>query len=208
MRKCLLGLLFILALTFGSCEDEHYMPAYTQDLAEMTTNVHGMAKMLIFDDGRKMKIVNQLGGLTPDSLYRIRALYVPTEDGVELRGAQLVVAPLTLRMDPLLVKTEPVELKAIWGSPRYVNMLLGVKSGGGSQMIGFIENGIVEMADGIKKLSITLFHDQIDDPLYYTQDVYASCPIYPYAYDLVSGRDSVEMIIHTFKGITRKSFLY
>ena len=208
MRKCLFGLLFIASLIYTSCEEDQVLPPYTQDLAELVTNAYGEARTLIFDDGRKLPVVNKLGNLTPDSIYRIRAMYVPVENGVQLTAAQTTVSSFPIELDAAGMQTDPVELKSIWGSPRYVNMLVGLKTGGGAQMIGFVYNGIEVSADGVKKQHIVVFHDQIEDPTYYTQDIYLSCPVYQLSTELEHGRDSVEMTIHTFKGITRKSFPY
>ena len=206
MRKCLFGLLFIASLICTSCEEDEVLPPYTQDLAELVTNAFGEARTLVFDDGRKLPIVNKLGNLTPDSIYRIRAMYVQVENGVQLTAAQTTVSPFPIEMDEGQVKTDPMELKSIWGSPRYVNMLVGMKTGGGSQMMGFVDKGIEVLPSGIKKQRIVVFHDQTEDPSYYTQDVYLSCPIYHLSNKLEHGRDSVEMIVQTFKGISRKSF--
>ena len=208
MRKSLFALFFLASLAFTSCDEDEIMPSYTQDLAELFTDAHGNARKLIFDDGREMSVVNHFGNLTPDTIYRIRALYLPSEKGVQLTAAQSVYSSFPVEIDVNIMQTDPVELKSWWSCPRYINMSLGLKTGGGSQMIGFRDNGIEEFPSGIKKKSITLFHDQIEDPAYYTQDVYLSCPIYHLEDKLKRGRDSVEMIIHTFKGVRKKSFLY
>lgn len=208
MRKCLLGLLFVASLICSSCEDDEILPPYTQDLAELITDAYGEARTLVLDDGRKLPVVNQVGSLTPDTVYRIRAMYVPVEDGVKLTAAQTTVSPFPVEMDAEHLQTDPVELKSIWGSARYVNMLVGLKTGGSSQMLGFVDGGITVLANGVKKQQIIVFHDQIEDPLYYTQEIYLSCPIYQLADKLERGRDSVEMAIPTFKGVVRKSFLY
>lgn len=208
MRKGLLGLLLTALFAFTSCEDDEIMPAYTQELVELVTDASGDARKLVFDDGHQLAIMNHVGNLTPDSIYRVRAMYIPTDNGAELRAAQLVVSSFPVEMDSAMVQTDPLELKSIWGSPRYVNMLVGVKTGGGSQMMGFVDQGVSTLPGGIRKQHIALFHDQTEDPLYYTENVYLSCPTYHLSDSLIHGRDSVEMVIHTFKGIIRKSFLY
>ena len=208
MRKFLSGLFLLASLLFFSCEDDDFMPAYTQDLAELFTDAHGNARKLSFDDGREMNVVNSMGNLAPDSIYRIRVMYIPVENGAQIQAAQSVVSPFPVDIGSDLMQTDPVELKSWWGSPRYINIFLGVKTGGGSQMIAFRDCGIKELPSGVKKMTVSLFHDQIDDPSYYTQEVYLSCPTYHLHDKLEHGRDSVEMIIHTFKGIRKKSFLY
>ena len=209
MRSKLLGFLLLASLFSVSCDDEEVLPAYRQDLVELTTGADGIVNTMFFDDGSSMKVLNKVGGkLTRDSLYRVRALYWVTEEGVELQSAQVLVSSYPVPREYLPLKTDPVELKSSWGSRRYINFLLGIKTGGGKQVFAYVDNGIEVFNNGKKKLKLELYHDQQVDPLYYTEDAYFSCPIYHYEDKLEHGKDSVEFTLCTFDGLKKKSFLY
>ena len=210
MKIGILGTLLFTTLLFFSCvEDDAVMPAYRQDLAELTTDGTGRANQLLLDDGSVLKIENNVLGLVPDTLYRILALYtISGSSQVTMEGARSIISPFPADAYEIDLKTAPVELKALWKSARYINFLVGVKTGGENQTFGFVNHGIVKGSGQISKLSLELFHDQKDDPLYYTQDVYLSCPIYQYADTLETGVDSVEIKLNTMNGVQTRSFLY
>ena len=210
MKIGFLGILFFTVLLLCSCsEDDSVMPSYRQDLAELTTDASGRGQQLLLDNGTVFQIENNVSGLVPDTLYRIFALYTMSGNSqVIVEGARSVLSPFPLDRREVNLKTAPVELKALWKSARYINFLVGVKTGGGEQTFGFVNHGIVKVSEGISKLSLELFHDQKTDPLYYTQDTYLSCPIYQYADTLKAGADSVEMKVSTTDGVKIKSFVY
>ena len=211
-NRCIGGWLLAMGLMLCACEDhQQALPAYRQDLAELTTDLTGRAYRLSLDDGSVRKIQNTVSGLVPDTVYRILALYLDAEEGktVTLQGANTVFSPLPVEEDQLEdMKTDPLEVKSLWPCKRYINLLVGIKTGGGQHALGFIDHGLDTTATGTHKLKLELFHDQKGDTQFYTQNAYLSCPIYPYAGSLVEGQDSVELKVNTFKGVITRRFLY
>ncbi len=199
-----------LGILFGctACEkdEESILAAYRQDLAEISTDIVGKTALILRDDGTRLPILNPRGGLTPDSVYRVIALYTETTDGALLSGFSSVLSPLPRAFREESVRTDPIGLTAIWHSGRYVNLLLALKTGGGAHYFGFIDRDIVRTHDGKLKARIELYHNQNGNPLYYTREAYISCPVWGYADRLMAGRDSVELSVNTFSGKTTKTF--
>ena len=210
MKFVRLILLFFFSIFYISCnEEEQPAPAYRQELAEIVTNENGKAISLILDDGQKLIINNVLQGLAADSIYRVKVLYVPTSAiAADLYAAQSVVSDYARSMPDSLIISHPLDLKASWMSPRYLNLMVGIMTGGKAQKLAFVERGLETSNDGSKILKLQLYHDQCDDNEFYTQEVYMSCPLYPYAGRLQRGRDSVELEVNTYKGIVQKTFAY
>ncbi len=201
-----LGFLFV----FAACDKEEESPlaAYRQDLAEVFTNFVGKTTHLLRDDGTKLSILNPQGGLTPDSAYRVIALYTESPDGIVIRGLSSVLSPLPREFREESVRTDPLGLTAMWRGGRYVNLRLALKTGGSAHYLGFIDRDIVRTHDGKLKACIELYHSQNNDPLYYTRETYVSCPVWGYAERLQAGRDSVELSVNTFSGKVIKTFLF
>ena len=209
MNRYKLGGWLIAGLLLCSCEEDHDpMPAYQQRLAELTTDVSGKGVSLSFDDGEVRQIQNSVSGLVSDTVYRILALYIENGNSVQLQAARSVISPLPIEANKIEIKTDPLELKALWRAPRYINFLVGVHTGGGEHTLGFINHGVESLPNGVNKLKLEVFHDQMDDTSFYTQETYLSCPLYPFAERLTAGKDSVEIKVQTWKGSITQSYLY
>lgn len=192
----------------AACSDDEPMPPYCQALAELKTGADGCARRLITDDGDTAAVTNRPGGLRPDTTYRVTALYVRTADGVELHGATAIPAPLPRRYAPDAILTDPVRLDALWRGGRYLNMRITMQTEGEPHVLGFIDQGLEEHADGTRTLRITLLHSQHDNALYFPREATLSCPLWPYAGSLRAGTDSVRITIHTFDGPVERTFIY
>lgn len=192
----------------GCDGDDETLPAYCQDLAELETDADGFAGRLVTDAGESLPVTNRKGGLTGDSVYRATVLYTREADGAVLHSATSVLSPFPKGYSEEAVKTDPVELDAIWRGGRYLNLRVTLQSGGLSHRLGFIDRGVTEGEDGTRVLHVELLHDQNGDPLYYPRETILSCPLYPYADRLRTGTDSVSFTLRTFEGTLRRVFPY
>lgn len=201
-------LLAALCLLSACEEDEEILASYRQDLAEIVTDASGGIVRLLLDDGTALPVLNVKSGFPEDTLMRVFALYTENEAGATLNRLSNVLSSLPRTFEETAVRRDPVGLTAIWRGGRYVNLLLALKSGGNSHYFSFVDRGIVPMEGGWQKACIELYHDQNKDPLYYTREVYVSCPLWAYEGKLESGRDSVEFVLRTFEGDFVKTLPY
>lgn len=209
LRKFGWWLLLSVGLIVACGDDEHPLPSYRQDLAELRTDNSGVARQLYLDDGTAWVLENPVGSLPADTVMRIYALYEKSEHKVLLYGAQSVFSPFPEQISADSMRLDPLKVKAVWRNGyRYVNMLLTRSTGGGKQYFAFANSAIRQLSHNVRMWTITLYHYQGDDPMYYSADSYLSCPTFHYADSLRQGIDSVEIIIPTYDGLYRRSFLY
>ncbi len=206
------GLFALLASVFlcASCgEEEEPLAPLWQELAELVTGPDGRVTAVVRDNGKLLAVSNRAswGGLKSDTVYRAYVAYVLTgedEAAIYTAGAVLSSHPAKFREENVL--RDPLDVDALWRGGRYLNFTVSLKTGGGSHALAFVDKGISAAADGSQLLRLELYHDQNDDPLYYTRQVSLSCPLYGYADRLFSSRDSVEMKVNTFGGTLVRRF--
>lgn len=206
-----LALLVLPAMALsGSCEDDgEILAAYRQDLAEVVTDGAGAAAELRLDDGTRFSFARRRKGYVRDTVYRMRALYTLQDGGTaDVSALVPVLSPFPRIYAPQAVRTDPVGVSALWRGGRYVNFRLDVKTAGGVHYFGFIDRGCRQNAAGGLTQQVELLHDQNADPLYYTREVWLSCPLFGFAESLRPGQDSVEVAVTTFSEQTKCSFLY
>jgi hypothetical protein len=181
-------------------DDDTVAPAYRQDLAEVVTDADGYPARLINDTGDTLDVVgkNRSLVLTPDTVYRVQAAYLREADGADLVALTQVLSPLPTSFRDENIRRDALDVAALWRGGRYLNLVVEVKSGGGSHAFAFVDHGTTVDVDGARCLHIELYHSQGADPLYYTRQVYLSCPLW--AAGLQGGRDSVEITVATFAG--------
>ncbi|MBR6926527.1 MAG: hypothetical protein IKH52_04885 [Bacteroidaceae bacterium] len=211
-------LLFISCLLIFACSDDdgEIAPAYITTLAEIQTDGNGRPKTLIPDAAGVRTITSTHKALTPDSIYRVqvRALY-DGEERAHLYQIANVVSPMPRAFSKDKRKYHPVELLSLWSSGRYINMRLALHTATEPHAFAFVEEGIDQLNDGTRRLRLHLYHDQGNNPEYYTRETYISCPIYRYGESstpqeklLTAGRDSIVFTVTTYKGEQTLRLLY
>ncbi|MDO4929769.1 MAG: NigD-like C-terminal domain-containing protein [Bacteroidales bacterium] len=211
IRLRLAALLLVLTAPLVACsDDEEVAKSFRQDLAEIVTDADGVQRYLVRDDGDTLLVTNGAARnvLSPDTVYRVRALYTLNDQGAEVSTLTSVFSPNPVEMTSSVVLRDSLSLDAIWRGGRYVNLLVSYKSGGINHSAAFIDNGIVTSPSGTRLLRLTLYHSNNGDREYYTQQVYMSCPLYNYADQLTSGRDSIEFTVTTYDGTVKHRLPY
>lgn len=195
-------LLFIsLFVFFSACEeDEEALLSYRQDLAELYADGLGIGTRLLRDDGVALAVLNRPGGLSRDTIYRVCAMYTEEPQGVRLSHLAFILSPCPRRFSESSVVRHPLALKAVWRGGRYVNLLVALQTSGDAHRFAFADKGVETTPQGYKIARVELCHDQNGNEAYYTREAYLSCPVWPYADVLQAGRDSVELIVHTYDG--------
>ena len=181
-------------------EDNEYLDAYVNALGEFRTDHNGKVKEFCLDDGTTYTLTNDISGLTPDSIYRVQALYLSNGSKTTITQYAEVLAPMPRQIEADKQKTDAVGLSAIWNGGRYINLRLALLTQGGVHYFAFMDEGTEIHEDGTKIKRIKLYHDQNGNGTYYTRELIISCPVYQYEGELQSGKDSVSLTIQTFEG--------
>ena len=194
--SCIIVSLF--SLLYACDEDSDTLPSYRQDLAELRTTADGKASKMWRDDGTCLNLLTPLAGLTPDSIYRVYAIYTEAPEGAQLNHCALVHAPFPEVLPQNLQKRDPLSVVAAWKTERYANLQLLLKSKSDAQHgIAFHHDETVDHADGTTAIHLTLMHNANDAPQHYTREVFVSCPLYQFP-----AADTVHIAIATFAADT------
>lgn len=199
----------LLGLMACNESDEAPLAAIRYELGEMRTNAQGKPILVRLDNGQFVQPEQTLPPLQTDSTYRILVGYYPTADGT-VKSWQLspILAPLP---SPHLSaeNVAPVHLLALWRSPRYINLRVGIaRSHSGQHSMGFIDQGTTTHPDGRRTLALQLYHHAHGDRKDYTQEYYFSCPIHQLNTRLRSGIDSLSFSVLTDEGMKNTRYLY
>ena len=192
MRKVFLLLLPVCLIAVAACQDDDYVyPSVVTEFIDGQTNEAGTLSQLVTDKGKVYTIQPREGldGLVPDSVYRTVSVYQPIDGSDE---AFLYSAELILAMRPLPdwsfqngIKTDPVNVRSVWQSGEYINLILLPLVKEGSHAFHFIDYGIA-----------------------FTREVCLSIPLWPYRHELRKG-DTVVLQINTYdEGVVSYTFAY
>ncbi len=184
------------ALTGCSSDDDDTYPSIITEFANMISNESGVMKSFTTDDNQTYQISNLLEGYHRNALYRVVCGFVP--EGKQARVYQLHGAHF-LRDSLACAQRDPTEVVSAWRRGHFINLHLNPLTQGGTQYWGFITDSILP-----QHTYLSLHHRQGDDPLSYTQTVYASIPLDSIPeYDAA---DTITLVIQTFKGPKRYDF--
>ena len=105
------------------------------------------------------------------------------------------------------MKTDPLQVVAVWQTRRYVNLQLDLKGTvGGKHAFGHHKLELRENPDGSRTQESLLIHDAGADPAYYTRTVYLSLPLQPLPEGLTAGRDTLRLTVNTHEGNRHYAF--
>ena len=213
--------LFLMALPLlVGCSNEGYetgdgSDSYVRaDFVEAHTVARGAFDSAVTDEDERLVLsphaLGEWAG-TADSTYRALLYYKKEGDGGQVVPVQIVRVLTAKYADtsrPDTLKTDPVTFQSLWRSKngRYLNIGFYVKTGQdgemshGLQTIGIRKDSVVTTAGGIRRVYITLTHDQNHVPQYYSSRAYLSLPLQG------EDRSSVfHLTVNTYKGIIQRS---
>ena len=204
--------LFLLLLLGASCgDDDYHYPDVVLEYLTARSGADGRIVTVTADDGTAYSVLNNVSapGLAADTTLRIVANYVREEaadgkDGVRLYAAQTTVSPVPRPAGAFKdgVKTDPASVLSIWPGLGYLNIVLEIKTGGGSHAFHFVEDRVADdAATARREVDLTLYHDAGGDPQYYTRRAYLSVPLWPYDTDGVETLD-VKFSLQNYDGET------
>lgn len=212
--KHILPLLLLVLLAGVSCkEDDYVYPSVVTEFIDGQTDSEGTLSRLITDGGEVYTIQPREGldGLTPDSLYRTVSIYQPlTESGeVYLYSSRLIMAlaPLPAESFTEGVVTDPLDVRSVWRSGNYINLILKPMVRDKNHAYHFADYGITEK-NGVNTLHLTLYHNRNNDYEAFTREDYLSIPLRGYEDKLQAG-DTIALQINTYeKGFSTYTFTY
>ena len=205
----LLPLLFCaLSVILGACsDDDEPWPSYAQGLLDLPTDPSGVAAKAVFDNGDECALDQPFTSLRPDSLYRVQAIYVYEDGKVHIASCAPILSLPFKAYRPGSVKTDPLQVVAVWQTRRYVNLQLDLKGTvGGKHAFGHHKLELRENPDGSRTQESLLIHDAGADPAYYTRTVYLSLPLQPLPEGLTAGRDTLRLTVNTHEGNRHYAF--
>ncbi len=199
-----LTLLLSLCLFVAACsdDDDAIAPAYVTTLGEIMTDAQGKPATFIADGGSLRQITSSHKTMAHDSTYRVmvRGIY-DGDDKVQLTQIVSVLSPMPRQLAEDRRKYDPADVLSLWSSGRYINMHLALHTATEPHAFAFIEEGVDTLSDDTRRLRLHLYHDQGNNPEYYTREAYISCPIYHYAAEkLRPQQDSILFTVTTYKG--------
>ena len=217
-----------LALCLTACSDDPYhtgdgsLSYLRADFVEATTDNEACVVSALTDDGERLQWTQRLKTswtTTPDSVYRALLYYnkVTGDDGsVEISPLSMLPVQNPKIHRPghygLKPKTDPVVFQSAWqsGNGKYVNFDLDVKTGTvdgtlGSQVVGWISDGVERGDDGRRTAKLRLYHDQNGVPEYYSAKLYISVSI-SFIPETLTADDFLQVSINTYEGEVVKTF--
>lgn len=199
----LLLLLFAAVLPcLNACsEDDAPWPNYAQALLDLPTDPAGVAEKAVFDNGDECALDRPMTDLRPDTLYRLQALYVYDGEKVHIASCAPILSLPLKAYKTESVKTDPLDVVAVWQTGRYINLQLSLKgTAGGKHAFGHHKLRLKENPDGSRTQETLLIHDAGNDPAYYSRTVYLSLPVQPLHEWLTAGRDTLRLSVRTDGG--------
>lgn len=192
LRVTVITLLLVMA---SACkrggEGDGLYPSMLTEFALIRTDSNGTMVELTTDDGKTYVLSDPEEGFEKDTYYRAVCGYVPDGNSAKLlqaTGALVLRDSTELRHAP-----DATAVTSVWRAGRYINMQLAPLTQGGIQYWGYS----IDSLRG-RTTHLGLHHRQNNDPLSYTQTVYASIPLEDF--EALPEGDSIALHIVTFKG--------
>lgn len=188
------------ALMAACTEDESTWPAVRTDMGWLATSSGGLAARFCPDGGDTLDVSGHMGGLRPDTTYRVMATHTAAPGPTTLTRVELVLVatPRTYAHE----KADPIEAVSAWAGGGCVNLRLAVRTRNeGTHYFGCIDRGMTSWPDGRQTLHLGLYHDQGSDPASFSRTLYVSFDLSPYAASLRAG-DTVRVGLPTFEAGT------
>lgn len=169
MPKSVLSYFVLLCLIVSCNSDRELYPSLVSTFADMQTNTEGVPTKLITDEGKQYAISPMNGTLRPDTTYRVVCSYALKDSMATLYELQSAV---TLQDSSTTAMHDPTEVYSVWLTKRYLNMQLRPLTQKGTQYWGYQIDSICG-----KTIYLRLHHNQNNDPMAFSTDVYASLPL-------------------------------
>ncbi len=212
----------------SSCEYTGYdtgdtaLSYYTSEMANLTIRNSVLTAITLDDDTQLLPPDDYYVGesIPADTMMRCLIGYTQKDasEPITLINATSVMLPdIVSGLTDEERKTDPLKLTAAWLSANrsYVNMNLGLMTGNDRdaeqyQSLKIIADSLSD--EGAGTIYLTLYHDQNDQPEYFTETVYASLTttfyvLYPGEGMRTFSPDTICLDVNTYDGVERRRFV-
>ena len=189
-------LMLLLIACLASCKNDgddssDFYPNVITEFATIRTDASGTMIEFTTDNERTYTINNPQSGYDKNAKYRAVCGFVP--DGRTAMLYNAIGAYMLCDSTALAYEPDPIKVTSVWQSGRYINMQLAPLTQGGIQYWGYR----VDEVKG-RTTHLSLHHRQNNDPLSYTETVYASLKVDDF--ETIPAGDSIALHIKTFNG--------
>lgn len=183
-------LLFFLSFClFEACDNGYKgtFPSVVLEFATLQADDEGNPAFLITDAGQRHSILRDRTNTTlePKEIKRVLCYYElsESEDGVIIYTLAKPITSVPIPEDELEeIKNGPIIVQSSWMGGGYLNLIVQIRLKDPSKhKIAFIEEE-VSCVDGVKKVFLSLYHDEGDDFFSHTERSYFSIPLHQYLY--------------------------
>ena len=198
------GLLFIFfsvgfITACSSDEEDDPYPSLITEMVIFGTDGNSHTIMLT-DNGVRYSVDYDLISLLPNTIVRAMCGYVPDKTGT---AKIYTLAAVRILKDQTIIKgtlvNDPVGFVSSWKSGRFINLHLLPKTQANpiNHLWGFFRDNQRVNSVGGTTYELSVYHEQGDDPMAYSSDVYLSLSIDSLS-KTFGAKDSIELTIHGF----------
>lgn len=205
----LCGLSAGLCLSCSQTGEQTPYPSLTTEFAELYADTDGNLYRMQPDHQPAYYLDAPITGYQSNTEYRGVCTYTfssPDSTTVHLYGLErvLLLQDSTRSAYP---GTDPLQAVSLWDGGNFINLHLSVKTQNGTHYLGYRMDSVRIAPNRQRTVYLTLYHNQNNDPLSYSQKLYASLPKSNLNAVIQSG-DSIYIYIHTFEGLKSWKFIY
>lgn len=204
--------LFCCGLTaLSACQSEteetSYPPIIT-DFANLHTDPTGNIYQIEPDDCPRYYLDPIIQGNIPNATLRALCGYAlqETDTTAQRQTARLYTLTTVELLQDSTQNTnpgnDPTKILSAWKSGRYINLHLAPLTQGGRQYWGY---RLTRPENGRSTYTLTLYHNQNNDPQSFTQEIYASISLMPLMEQAQTG-DTVRLQVNTYEGVKTWAF--
>lgn len=206
----LLCCLFVcLSYSCSQTDEQTTYPSLITEFAELYADADGNICQMRPDRKSTYYLVSPLRGYHPHTEYRAACTYAFSGNDsttVRIYGLERVVV-LQDSTQQSYPGTDPLQVVSLWDGGDFINLHLSVKTQSGTQHWGYRMDSIRITAQQKRIAYLTLYHNQNNEPLSYSEKVYASLPKNSLKAVIEPG-DSICLQINTFAGKNSWKFIY
>lgn len=206
----ILSLLFVcLSHSCTPADESSSYPSLITEFSEIYADAEGNLYRIRPDRKPSYYLASPLKGYHPHTEYRAVCTYsFPENDSSAVRLYKLERV-VVLRDSSTLTapEIEPLQVISLWDGGDFINLHLQIKTQNGNHRLGFLMDSVRIAADRKRTVYLTLYHNQNNNPMYYSQKLYASLPKTSLKAVIEPG-DSISLQIHSFEGNRFWKFVY
>lgn len=190
--------------------EEAPYPAIITDFANLHTDPTGNIFQIEPDNGPCYYLDPAIQGNIPNATLRALCGYAlqNTDANAQKQTARLYTLTTVELLQDSTQNAYPgndsTKILSAWKSGRYINLHLAPLTQGGRQYWGY---RLTRPENDRSTYTLTLYHNQNNDPQSFTQEIYASISLMPLMEQAQTG-DTVRLQVNTYEGVKTWTFTW